>query len=316
MRRSLMNNKDIKSMVSTIDEIVNKPNEKDIQITEHYLSELFLNTFEKFEELFNIQLTEEQQNIFVKIGITHLADNKKAKQIDLNEEIEKIIEQNTPEDVFLSLLEWAQAAATAAMVGLSLAGSAAQSAAAARNAMPSTASPFDVYGLQRDKSLAQLSGMDQSALVGSEPRPEENNLGEDGARELPPPNHPNYIKALQGRIASGRDLTDLFGRRSSIDPNRIENIILRGKRPRPGEDRRDIKENSEQLNEFITLKKKKKVYKIIFVDKGQKKKGTAVSHKGVMRIISGKQSFKVFDEKNADVTSQFSQKHKKKDEKK
>jgi hypothetical protein len=41
------------------------------------------------------------------------------------------------------------------------------------------------------------------------------------------------------------------------------------------------------------------------MDKGMKKKGTAVSHKGVMRIVSGKSNFKVYDEKNHDVTSQF-----------
>ena len=50
---------------------------------------------------------------------------------------------------------------------------------------------------------------------------------------------------------------------------------------------------------------KKKLFKITFMDKGMKKKGTAVSHKGVMRIVSGKSNFKVYDEKNHDVTSQF-----------
>ncbi len=53
-------------------------------------------------------------------------------------------------------------------------------------------------------------------------------------------------------------------------------------------------------------KHKKKLYKITFMDKGVKKRGTAVSHKGVMRIVSGKKHFKVYDERNRDVTSQFS----------
>ena len=53
------------------------------------------------------------------------------------------------------------------------------------------------------------------------------------------------------------------------------------------------------------MKHKKKLFKITFMDKGMKKKGTAVSHKGVMRIVSGKSNFKVYDEKNHDVTSQF-----------
>ena len=59
-----------------------------------------------------------------------------------------------------------------------------------------------------------------------------------------------------------------------------------------------------QLQESI-MKHKKKLFKITFMDKGMKKKGTAVSHKGVMRIVSGKSNFKVYDEKNHDVTSQF-----------
>jgi hypothetical protein len=53
-------------------------------------------------------------------------------------------------------------------------------------------------------------------------------------------------------------------------------------------------------------KHKKKLFKITFMDKGVKKRGTAVSHKGVMRIVSGKKHFKVYDERNRDVTSQFS----------
>lgn len=52
-------------------------------------------------------------------------------------------------------------------------------------------------------------------------------------------------------------------------------------------------------------KHKKKVFKITFMDKGVKRRGTAVSHKGVMRIVSGKTWFKVYDENNRDVTTQF-----------
>ena len=79
--------------------------------------------------------------------------------------------------------------------------------------------------------------------------------------------------------------------------------------------------NTRTFNKYIgesaetkqnPLKKhKKKVFKISFMDKGIKKKGTAVSHKGVMRIVSGKSSFKVYDEKNRDVTSLFKQAMKK-----
>jgi hypothetical protein len=73
--------------------------------------------------------------------------------------------------------------------------------------------------------------------------------------------------------------------------------------------------NEAEVKENPMKKHKKKVFKISFMDKGMKKKGTAVSQKGVMRIISGKTSFKVYDEKNRDVTSLFKQqikKHKKK----
>lgn len=80
--------------------------------------------------------------------------------------------------------------------------------------------------------------------------------------------------------------------------------------------------NSRQINRYVNeevnqnqLKKhKKKVFKITFMDKGVKKKGTAVSHKGVMRIVSGKSHFKVYDERNRDVTSEFKA-HGKKDKK-
>ena len=73
--------------------------------------------------------------------------------------------------------------------------------------------------------------------------------------------------------------------------------------------------NEAEVKENPMKKHKKKVFKISFMDKGIKKKGTVVSQKGVMRIISGKTSFKVYDEKNRDVTSLFKQqmkKHKKK----
>lgn len=80
--------------------------------------------------------------------------------------------------------------------------------------------------------------------------------------------------------------------------------------------------NARNINRYVNeeatqnqLKKhKKKVYKITFMDKGIKKKGTAVSHKGVMRIVSGKSHFKVYDERNRDVTSEFKS-HGKKDKK-
>jgi ribosomal protein L12E/L44/L45/RPP1/RPP2 len=69
--------------------------------------------------------------------------------------------------------------------------------------------------------------------------------------------------------------------------------------------------NESEVKENPMKKHKKKVFKISFMDKGIKKKGTAVSHKGVMRIVSGKSSFKVYDEKNRDVTSMFKQQTKK-----
>lgn len=69
--------------------------------------------------------------------------------------------------------------------------------------------------------------------------------------------------------------------------------------------------NESEVKENPMKKHKKKVFKISFMDKGIKKKGTAVSHKGVMRIVSGKSSFKVYDEKNRDVTSMFKQQMKK-----
>jgi len=82
--------------------------------------------------------------------------------------------------------------------------------------------------------------------------------------------------------------------------------------------RRDVRgyvtEENVKNSSTNTLKKhKKKIYKISFTEKGVRKRGTAVSHKGVMRIISGKDNFRIFDEKNRDVTSEFSsKKHKKK----
>lgn len=66
---------------------------------------------------------------------------------------------------------------------------------------------------------------------------------------------------------------------------------------------------SEEKSLTLSSKKhKKKVFKITFMDKGVKKRGTAVSHKGVMRIVSGKSTFKVYDENNRDVTTQFKSK--------
>lgn len=73
--------------------------------------------------------------------------------------------------------------------------------------------------------------------------------------------------------------------------------------------------NESEVKENPMKKHKKKVFKISFMDKGIKKKGTAVSHKGVMRIVSGKSNFKVYDEKNRDVTSLFKQAMKKENKK-
>jgi hypothetical protein len=135
-------------------------------------------------------------------------------------------------------------------------------------------------------------------------------IGEDGRRESLRPSSRERARRLAQQI---REL-EKRGEYVPISQPQERVVIVD---PRTGRQSIYGRENIREDVDTKPIKKKKKVFKIIFIDKGVKKKGTAVSHKGVMRIVSGKSSFKVFDEKNNDVTSQFKhgKKHTKKNEK-
>lgn len=102
----------------------------------------------------------------------------------------------------------------------------------------------------------------------------------------------------QGRISSGSDETG--------NPFSTYGIMSQEALARMS-DESDLRYQGYMSEAVADPKKKhkKKVFKITFMDKGVKKRGTAVSHKGVMRIVSGKTWFKVYDENNRDVTTQF-----------
>lgn len=217
-------NKEIqKSLVNTVKNIVDN---KEIceECIHSQLAEHFETCLEAFEETFDIKLTEEQEDILIDVGLNHILLKKESKNINLTEDIQTIINNNSPQDVFCQLVEE-----------------------------------------QSDylRRLIQLAN-------------ERRKTG-------------NLRRSQTPDSARPESTTDPF---SNLSRQIERSQIIPPRLPR-----------TEDLTE--QLKKKKKVYKIIFVDKGVKKKGTAVSHKGVMRIVHGKQHFKVFDQNNRDVSSEF-----------
>jgi hypothetical protein len=329
-----MNNSKQRSLLEAVDSIVNKRNNDALyaQITETVCYGL-----QAFEDKMGVELTEEQEQLLARIGFNQCMNRPTIKQIDLSEDVHTLINENSPEEVFSCIMEElllelvplilaalglggaaaggaaAGAAATTAAATIATPAAAAVGGAAARGlgAMAlraGTRAAATAAGNEVGRRLGRL-GEKEEKEVGENGRIEKKTLGEAAPPTMPPPPPTATIPA---------PLTDTT---DTTDP---ENISKKKKKNKTTEtpnyggtlttDSYGIQMMTQrqaeqevarpQLQESI-VKHKKKLFKISFTDKGMKKKGTAVSHKGVMRIVSGKSNFKVYDEKNHDVTSQF-----------
>ena len=326
-----MNNSKQRSLLEAVDSIVNKRNNDALyaQITEAICYGL-----QDFEDKMGVELTEEQEKLLTQIGFDQCMNRPTIKQIDLSEDVHTLINENTPEEVFSCIMEEVLLELVplilAALVlggddaaGGAAAGAAATTAAATR-ATPAAAAVggaaargLGAMALRAGtRAAATAAGNEVGRRLGRLGEKEEKEVGENGRIEkktlgvaaMPPPPPATSPAPLAGTT----DTTEF----ESEDTSKKKKKNKTAETPNYGgtstTDAYGIQMMTQQraeqevaaLRESI-VKHKKKLFKITFMDKGMKKKGTAVSHKGVMRIVSGKSNFKVYDENNHDVTGQF-----------
>ena len=320
-------NKDTQnSLFNTINNIVNKKEICEECITSD-LAEYFEECLNVFEDKFQIQLSEEQEKQLIDIGLDYILNGKKAKTLDLNEDVNVLINENSPEEVFCYIVEFLGALATAGRAASSVA----SSVGTAPNAVggltdgqqaakkmlrgkttgnqpeEETASPFSITNSTIQQAIQ--GGMNPNSRLNY--TNDQSFVSENAVNEA----DESYLSKL---IRLGRKIESKQKEQSGKRKRRMGDTRTEGESttdplsPLNDAIRRAQSENpntrlGSEFRDYLgeSLKKKKKLFKIIFIDKGVKKKGTAVSHKGVTRIIHGKQTFKVFDENNRDVTSQF-----------
>ena len=245
MRRFYMDTSNQKSILNVVNQIVNKQ-EPSFPEEFHVIAEQLEKTMNEFEEKFQVKLTEDQEDYLTEVGIARFMSETPVESIELSENIDELINEYEPVDVFKIMLE-------ANMSGM----------------------------IARGRALRARLAKDPSKKSGNE---DDEPIGSD--EETANPYGFQYQNLAQAQAAV------------AADPMQR---IVRGY----------MSEEKVKDSSSNPLKKhKKKIYKISFTEKGVRKKGTAVSHKGVMRIISGKDNFRIFDEKNRDVTSEFSGKKK------
>lgn len=266
-----------KSLLNTVNSIVNSNqlnNSKDFNL----LAEHIEKTMQVFEEIFSTKLTEKQESFLIDHVLNVLENDLEVKEVNLNENNEIIMNQYSPEEVFLSLFKTIQLDEI-------------------MDRSPSNMTPSQIIAFLR---LGRGVRADGTPMSEEEKR---------AAREA--------MRAQTGSRGSPFTGTETTGEIGSV----YGEVINRGQANTQGPLGPGSKEvktyvNRQNMNEAaetktIGKKHKKKVFKIVFMEGGAKKKGTAVSHKGVMRIISNKKHYKVYDEHNQDVTSRFRGKSKK-----
>jgi len=294
-----MNNSKQRSLLEAVHSIVNKPSNDAIyaQITEAICYSL-----QAFEDKMGVELTEEQEKLLTQIGFDQCMNRPAIKQIDLSEDVHTLINENSPEEVFSCIMEEVLLELAPLLLGLLGMGGAAAGGAAAGGL---GAAALRAGTMAAAGEVGRRVGKMGEKEVGENGIVKKKTLGEAAApspsTKLPPSvtqpaslapkgntpgQQPEEEEESQQQQAQGGDETS--------NPYSLAGQITAQSM---GDVRNPIQES--------IVKHKKKLFKITFMDKGMKKKGTAVSHKGVMRIVSGKSNFKVYDEKNHDVTSQF-----------
>ena len=334
-----MNKKEINSILNTIGSIVNKPVKINEQIE---------NAITEFSKYINLELTENQIQTLHEIANLKLQSNVSSKQIDLTKNVEDVMSKYTPDEVFCYILE-------RRFLPPNLSNRSIGPYFGSSNSSPTPAQSTPAYKTnskpqprvvkkkkeeeekEEDVESTQdpygaLSQLSQSEIAKIQ-------IQTEHGRE-----YANYfsetIAPIVGRMASRigtkmvmdnlttnnqndeneEELTQDPSGESTQDPYSILGQLSQSeiaKMQAQAEQDREYTGSVNEQNQNPLKKHKKKLFKISFVDKGVKKRGTAVSHKGVMRIVHNKSYFRVYDENNRDVTSQFktSRKKSKKDKK-
>ena len=272
-----MNNSKQQSLLVAVDSIVNKTNNDALyaQITEAICYAL-----QDFEDKMGVELTEEQEQLLAQIGFDQCMNRPAIKQIDLSEDVHTLINENSPEEVFSCLMEEVLLELAPFLLGLG--------ATALRVGTMAAASKV---GENLADRVVGESGRIKKKLSEAAPG------GPAPLTSLPQGKTPGQLKKEQEE----EEEEELQRRRQAEGETTSNPYALAGQLTAAS--MAEVGAQRSMQESIVTHKKK--LFKITFMDKGMKKKGTAVSHKGVMRIVSGKSNFKVYDEKNHDVTNQF-----------
>lgn len=264
------------SLINTVNSIVN-PQPAGIEELQEKLAVVIAEAIDIFEDTMGIQVTEEEQQTLTELGVSHFFNPTEVKQINLNEDVQSIMENNTPEEVFLCILEGPIGSAVGGIAGSALGG-----------AVGSAIAP----------GVGTVVGGAIGGAAGQW-------LGDKTTGESP-------TQGVCGPTAQSTQAEK--EKASTLDPYGQMSALIAGARQRvEGDPSSQYFANYVEENFKPThTKKKKKVFKIIYQKSGMKKKTTAVSHKGAQRIVSDKDSFRVFDEHNRDITQQFKKNSKKK----
>jgi hypothetical protein len=343
-----MNKKDINSLLNTVNSIVNPLTENELEIVSNTIIESIVD----FKTTFDLELTEEQIDTLSDIALDHITTGRNSKYVDLNEGVDALMDNNEPEEVFLAILESKlpiKEETRSARIGAFLSGGQSgkktkkkkdedDESGVAKPAAPISTqtervskvldSEHDTQNIYGRYSGFTDSEQQQHKMAGLQDLVFQGYLGE----QTPPP--PPQNSGVQSPNKKSNDEeeednndvptqnVDQFGQRTDTQSayNRYSGMTDQAHAEHLAALQAGLVHQTlppgmmeEEFHTNSTKKHKKKLFKISFMDKGVKKKGTAVSHKGVMRIVHDKTHFKVYDENNRDVTSMF--KHHSKDKK-
>jgi hypothetical protein len=296
-----MNNSKQRSLLEAVNSIVNKPSNDAIYAQ---LSEAICYSLQAFEDKMGVELTEEQEKLLTQIGFDQCINRPTIKQIDLSEDVHTLINENTPEEVFSCIMEEVLLELAPLLLGLLGIGGGAAAGGAAAGGLGAAALRAGTMAAAGE--VGRRVGKIGEKEVGENGIVKKKTLGEAAApspsttptTKLPPSVTQPAPLAPKGNTPGQQpEEEEEEEPRYQQDPYNPYSLSAQLTAQSMSDVRNPIQES--------VVKHKKKLFKITFMDKGMKKKGTAVSHKGVMRIVSGKSNFKVYDEKNHDVTSQF-----------
>jgi hypothetical protein len=292
-----MNNSKQRSLLEAVNSIVNKPSNDAIYAQ---LSEAICYSLQAFEDKMGVELTEEQEKLLTQIGFDQCMNRPTIKQIDLSEDVHTLINENTPEEVFSCIMEEVLLELAPLLLGLLGIGGGAAAGGAAAGGLGAAALRAGTMAAAGE--VGRRVGKIGEKEVGENGIVKKKTLGEATApspsTKLPPSVTQPAPLAPKGNTPGQQpEEEEEEEPRYQQDPYNPYSLSAQLTAQSMSDVRNPIQES--------VVKHKKKLFKITFMDKGMKKKGTAVSHKGVMRIVSGKSNFKVYDEKNHDVTSQF-----------